>query len=120
MDGSSESSFGAPPVSPRSPPGSLDLYGKRTQMFKVQALEREIGLLQEELKSVEGLQPASVYCKECQAFSLAVYHASPNVSSVAAAWRILLVSSVTIVKDIRAPLATAVSGHSSAYVKSAV
>lgn len=47
MDGSSESSVGAKPVSPRSPPaGSIDLFGKRTQMFKVQALEREIGLLQ--------------------------------------------------------------------------
>ncbi|XWS12160.1 hypothetical protein CRYUN_Cryun37aG0066100 [Craigia yunnanensis] len=68
MDGSSESSFGAPRVSPRSPPGSLDLYGKRTQKFKVQVLERDIGLLQEELKSVEGLHPASRYCKEVDEF----------------------------------------------------
>ncbi|KAK6264298.1 G-protein gamma-like domain - like 3 [Theobroma cacao] len=68
MDGSSEASPGATAVSPRSPPGGLDLYGKRTQMFKVQALEREIGLLQEELKSVEGLQPTSRYCKEVDDF----------------------------------------------------
>lgn len=32
----------APPMRPLSPPGSLDLYGKRRQMVKVQALEREI------------------------------------------------------------------------------
>ncbi|XP_021294881.1 guanine nucleotide-binding protein subunit gamma 3 [Herrania umbratica] len=68
MDGSSESRPEATAVSPRSPPGILDLYGKRTQMFKVHALEREIGLLQEELKSVEGLQPASRYCKEVDDF----------------------------------------------------
>ncbi|OMO66147.1 hypothetical protein COLO4_30738 [Corchorus olitorius] len=68
MGDSSESSFGAPPVSPRSPPGSLDFYGKRTQMVKVQALEREIGLLQDELKSVDGFQPASAYCKEVDDF----------------------------------------------------
>ncbi|KAI9162087.1 hypothetical protein LWI28_023702 [Acer negundo] len=58
-----------PPMSPRSPPGGgLDLYGKRRQMVKVQVLEREIGLLQEELKSVEDLQPASRCCKELNDF----------------------------------------------------
>ncbi|KAK1578153.1 hypothetical protein Q3G72_027961 [Acer saccharum] len=58
-----------PPMSPRSPPeGGLDLYGKRRQMVKVQVLEREIGLLQEELKSVEDLQPASSCCKELNDF----------------------------------------------------
>ncbi|XVF86918.1 hypothetical protein PTKIN_Ptkin18bG0079500 [Pterospermum kingtungense] len=134
MDGSSDcSNFGAKPVSPRSPPGSIDLYGKRTQMFKVQALEREISLLQEELKSVEGLQPASRYCKEvddfvgakqdplvtkCRAFSLAAYHASPNASSVPAARRILLVPSVTNARNIHTRLAVAaVSGGSSISVK---
>ncbi|GLU22478.1 hypothetical protein SLE2022_385500 [Rubroshorea leprosula] len=57
-----------PPMSPRSRPGSLDLYGKRRQMVKVQALEREIHHLQEELKSVEHIQPASRYCKEVDDF----------------------------------------------------
>ncbi|TXG68324.1 hypothetical protein EZV62_003259 [Acer yangbiense] len=58
-----------PPMSPRSPPEvGLDLYGKRRQMVKVQVLEREIGLLQEELKSVEDLQPASRCCKELNDF----------------------------------------------------
>ncbi|CAI0419042.1 unnamed protein product [Linum tenue] len=53
------------PVSPKSPPsGSLDLYGKRRQLVKVQVLEREIALLQEELKAVEILQPASKCCRE--------------------------------------------------------
>ncbi|KAL0410410.1 UNVERIFIED_CONTAM: Guanine nucleotide-binding protein subunit gamma 3 [Sesamum latifolium] len=49
---------------PKSPPEYADLYGKRREMAKVQVLEREIGFLEEELKSVEGLQPASRPCKE--------------------------------------------------------
>ncbi|KAF2323631.1 hypothetical protein GH714_036386 [Hevea brasiliensis] len=53
-----------PPWCPKSPPGCLDLFGKGRQLVKVQILEREIGLLQEELKTVEGLQPASRCCKE--------------------------------------------------------
>lgn len=56
------------PMSPKSPPGSLDLYGKRRQWVKLQVLEREIALLQEELKSIEGLQPASRSCKELDNF----------------------------------------------------
>ncbi|CAI0473179.1 unnamed protein product [Linum tenue] len=53
------------PVSPKSPPsGSLDMYGKRRQLVKVQVLEREIALLQEELKAVDVLQPASKCCRE--------------------------------------------------------
>ncbi|XP_015583997.1 guanine nucleotide-binding protein subunit gamma 3-like isoform X2 [Ricinus communis] len=63
---SSSSSFSA--VCPKSPPGVLDLYGKRRQLVKVQILEREIGLLQEELKSVEDLEPASRSCKELNDF----------------------------------------------------
>ncbi|OAY36400.1 guanine nucleotide-binding protein subunit gamma 3 [Manihot esculenta] len=57
-----------PPLRPKSPPGGLDLFGKRRQLVKVQILEREIGLLQEELKTVEGLQPASSCCKELDDF----------------------------------------------------
>ncbi|XP_027337335.1 guanine nucleotide-binding protein subunit gamma 3-like [Abrus precatorius] len=54
---------------PKSPlPGLVDFHGKRKQLVKIQVLEREIGLLQEELKSLEGLQPASKCCKEVDAF----------------------------------------------------
>ncbi|XP_028240425.1 guanine nucleotide-binding protein subunit gamma 3-like isoform X2 [Glycine soja] len=54
---------------PKSPlPGLVDFHGKRKQMVKIQVLEREIGLLQEELKSLEGLNPASRCCKELDAF----------------------------------------------------
>ncbi|XP_012068866.1 guanine nucleotide-binding protein subunit gamma 3 [Jatropha curcas] len=74
MDGrsnSTSSSSSLPPttpVCPKSPPGGLDLFGKRRQLVKVQILEREIGLLQEELKTIEGLQPASRSCKELEDF----------------------------------------------------
>ncbi|XP_059459349.1 guanine nucleotide-binding protein subunit gamma 3-like isoform X3 [Corylus avellana] len=56
------------PKSPPRPYGRLDSFGKRRQMLKVQVLEREIGLLQEELKSLEGLQPSSRSCKELETF----------------------------------------------------
>ncbi|CAI9286154.1 unnamed protein product [Lactuca saligna] len=46
---------------PKSPP---ELYGKRRELAKVVMLEREIGFLQEELKSTETLQPASYCIKE--------------------------------------------------------
>ncbi|PNY16669.1 guanine nucleotide-binding protein subunit gamma 3-like [Trifolium pratense] len=61
---SSSSVPSLPPPSPKSPPEYPDLYGKRREMAKVQMLEREISFLEEELKSVEGLQPASKCCKE--------------------------------------------------------
>ncbi|KAF1876174.1 hypothetical protein Lal_00006805 [Lupinus albus] len=53
-----------PPPSPKSPPEYPDLYGKRREMARIQMLEREIRFLQEELKHVEGLQPASRCIKE--------------------------------------------------------
>ncbi|KAF4363586.1 hypothetical protein F8388_002127 [Cannabis sativa] len=53
-----------PPPCPKSPPAYPDLYGKRRETAKVQMLEREIGFLQEELKSAERIQPASRCCKE--------------------------------------------------------
>ncbi|TKY54411.1 Guanine nucleotide-binding protein subunit gamma 3 [Spatholobus suberectus] len=53
-----------PPPSPKSPPEYPDLYGKRRDTARVHMLEREITFLEEELKSVEGLQPASRCCKE--------------------------------------------------------
>ncbi|KAI4335201.1 hypothetical protein L6164_013871 [Bauhinia variegata] len=60
-----------PPPSPKSPPEYPDLYGKRREMARVQMLEREISYLEEELKSVQGLQPASRCCKEIAEFVLA-------------------------------------------------
>ncbi|XP_065868730.1 guanine nucleotide-binding protein subunit gamma 3-like isoform X2 [Euphorbia lathyris] len=70
--GSSSSSLSPTPpfCRPKSPPAAsgLDLYGKRRQLVKIQILEREIGLLQEELKSVDELQPASRCCKEVDDF----------------------------------------------------
>ncbi|XP_022843296.1 guanine nucleotide-binding protein subunit gamma 3-like isoform X1 [Olea europaea var. sylvestris] len=56
------------PPRPKSPPEYPDLYGKRRVLAKVQILEREISFLEEELKSVEGLQPASQSCKEIADF----------------------------------------------------
>ncbi|XP_010261832.1 PREDICTED: guanine nucleotide-binding protein subunit gamma 3 [Nelumbo nucifera] len=60
-----------PPPRPKSPPQYPDLYGKRRELLKVQMLEREIGFLEEELKSLEGLQPASRRCKEVHDFLMA-------------------------------------------------
>ncbi|KAL3625295.1 hypothetical protein CASFOL_030749 [Castilleja foliolosa] len=54
-----------PPPQPKSPP---ELYGRRRELAKVQVLEREIGFLEEELKSIEGLQLASRSCKEATDF----------------------------------------------------
>ncbi|KAK6941280.1 hypothetical protein RJ641_026657 [Dillenia turbinata] len=48
-----------PPPCPKSPPEYPDLYGKRRELARVQMLEREISFLEDELKSIEGLQPAS-------------------------------------------------------------
>uniref|UniRef100_A0A7N0V1F9 Uncharacterized protein n=1 Tax=Kalanchoe fedtschenkoi TaxID=63787 RepID=A0A7N0V1F9_KALFE len=53
-----------PPPTPKSPPKYPDLYGKRREAARLQTLNREIGLLQEDLKFVDGLHPASMYCKE--------------------------------------------------------
>ncbi|CAA3009440.1 guanine nucleotide-binding subunit gamma 3 [Olea europaea subsp. europaea] len=57
-----------PPPLPKSPPQYPDLYGKRRELAKVQILEREISFLEEELRSVEGLLPASRSCKEIADF----------------------------------------------------
>ncbi|EPS59517.1 hypothetical protein M569_15289, partial [Genlisea aurea] len=57
-----------PPPRPKSPPEYPDLFGKRRELGKVQMLEREIGFLREELKSIEGIEPASRSCKELADF----------------------------------------------------
>ncbi|KVH92901.1 hypothetical protein Ccrd_005035 [Cynara cardunculus var. scolymus] len=66
MDGGA--SCGSPSMSLVSlPPSSVDyvdLYGKRRQAARVQVLEREIGLLQDEIKSLGGIELASRSCKE--------------------------------------------------------
>ncbi|PIA27644.1 hypothetical protein AQUCO_07600065v1 [Aquilegia coerulea] len=53
---------------PKSPPKYPDMSGRRKELAKVQMLEREIGFLEEELKSCEGLQLASRSCKEVDDF----------------------------------------------------
>ncbi|XP_058108617.1 guanine nucleotide-binding protein subunit gamma 4-like isoform X2 [Magnolia sinica] len=57
-----------PAPTPRSPPRYPDLYGKHRKQAELQVLNREIGFLEEELQSLEGLQPASRCCKENQKF----------------------------------------------------
>ncbi|XP_075474775.1 guanine nucleotide-binding protein subunit gamma 3-like [Primulina tabacum] len=57
-----------PPPRPKSPPEYPDLYGKRRELAKIQILEREIGFLEEELKSADGFQQASRSCKEVAEF----------------------------------------------------
>ncbi|KAI6679745.1 hypothetical protein NL676_033626 [Syzygium grande] len=69
--GCSSSVPSLPPPRPKSPPEYPDLYGKRREAAKVQMLEREIGFLEEELKSLDGLQPASRCCKEVADFVVA-------------------------------------------------
>ncbi|XP_010520536.2 PREDICTED: guanine nucleotide-binding protein subunit gamma 3-like, partial [Tarenaya hassleriana] len=59
------------PPRPKSPPAYPDLYGKRREAARVQMLEREIGLLEAELKFIEGIPPASKYCKEVSDFVVA-------------------------------------------------
>ncbi|CAL9148486.1 guanine nucleotide-binding protein subunit gamma 4-like [Musa acuminata AAA Group] len=49
---------------PRSPRRYTDLCGRHRLQARVQLLSREIGFLEEELQSVEGLQLVSVCCKE--------------------------------------------------------
>ncbi|KAA0055769.1 guanine nucleotide-binding protein subunit gamma 3-like [Cucumis melo var. makuwa] len=57
-----------PPPSPKSPPEYPDLYGKRREIANIQTLEREIGFLEDELKSLQSLQPVSICCKEINDF----------------------------------------------------
>ncbi|GKE34445.1 hypothetical protein Tco_1453767 [Tanacetum coccineum] len=71
MDGSTSNESYSSSMSPvsLSPNSSssfvfVDLYGKRRQIAKVQVLEREIGLLQDEIKSLAELELASRCCKE--------------------------------------------------------
>ncbi|KAK7328808.1 hypothetical protein VNO77_22932 [Canavalia gladiata] len=69
--GTSSMVLSLPLSSPNALKGYQDLYGKRREMARVQMLEREISFLEEELKSSEGLQPASRCCKEITEFVVA-------------------------------------------------
>ncbi|KAJ8635977.1 hypothetical protein MRB53_010244 [Persea americana] len=53
---------------PRSPPKYPDLYGTHRKEAELQRMNREIGFLQDELLSVEGMQSASRCCKEVDDF----------------------------------------------------
>ncbi|KAL8128529.1 hypothetical protein V2J09_017684 [Rumex salicifolius] len=53
-----------PPPCPRSPPTCPDLSGRRREIVKIQLLEREMSLLEGELKLIQGVQLASTCCKE--------------------------------------------------------
>ncbi|XP_071912472.1 guanine nucleotide-binding protein subunit gamma 3-like [Coffea arabica] len=69
--GSTAKAPSLPPPRPKSPPEYPDLYGKRRELAKVQMLEREIRFLEDELKFVEGLQPASRSCKDVADYATA-------------------------------------------------
>ncbi|XP_019414300.1 PREDICTED: guanine nucleotide-binding protein subunit gamma 3-like [Lupinus angustifolius] len=57
-----------PLMSPKEPLELQELYRKRREVARFQMLEREISFLQEELKSSEGLQKASICCQEITNF----------------------------------------------------
>ncbi|XP_020571360.1 keratin-associated protein 4-6-like [Phalaenopsis equestris] len=67
MDGTAPVVLKAAP-SPKSPPRYPDFCGRRRLQLEVQILNREIGFLEEELQSLEGLQPVSRCCKEFEEF----------------------------------------------------
>ncbi|XP_074579145.1 uncharacterized protein LOC141835677 [Curcuma longa] len=54
----------APAPLPRSPPRMPDLCGRHCLQAQLLLLTREIAFLEEEIQSIEGLQPASACCKE--------------------------------------------------------
>ncbi|CAA7395627.1 unnamed protein product [Spirodela intermedia] len=57
-----------PAPSPKSPPRYPDFCGRHRLQAEVQILNREIGFLEEELQSLDDLQPASRSCKEVNEF----------------------------------------------------
>ncbi|WOL06536.1 hypothetical protein Cni_G15270 [Canna indica] len=54
--------------SPKSPPRYPDLCGRRRLQLELQILNREIGFLEEELQSLEGIQHVSRWCKQVNDF----------------------------------------------------
>ncbi|XP_078432928.1 uncharacterized protein LOC144704386 isoform X2 [Wolffia australiana] len=63
---------------PVSPPRYPDLCGKHRLQVEIYILNREIGFLEEELQSLDSLQPASKSCKQLCDFVGA--HADPLIS----------------------------------------
>ncbi|XP_074586282.1 guanine nucleotide-binding protein subunit gamma 3-like isoform X1 [Curcuma longa] len=53
---------------PRSPPRIPDLCGRQRLTAHLHLLSREIAFLEEEIQSIEGLQPASMCCKEVEEY----------------------------------------------------
>ncbi|XP_042386163.1 guanine nucleotide-binding protein subunit gamma 3-like [Zingiber officinale] len=53
---------------PRSPPRMPDLCGRHCLQAQLLLLTREIAFLEEEIQSIEGIQPASVCCKEVEEY----------------------------------------------------
>ncbi|XP_021716545.1 guanine nucleotide-binding protein subunit gamma 3-like [Chenopodium quinoa] len=77
---------------PKSPPS---LYAKRRHQAKLQVLEREIGFLEEELKSLDNVQPTSRSCKEINDFVatkpdplITVNQQKSSQSDCSCSWRI--------------------------------
>ncbi|KAI0494549.1 hypothetical protein KFK09_024687 [Dendrobium nobile] len=67
MEGAAQVAVKTAP-SPKSPPKYPDFCGRRRLQLEVQILNREIGFLEEELQSLEGLQTVSRSCKEVEEF----------------------------------------------------
>ncbi|XP_057842968.1 guanine nucleotide-binding protein subunit gamma 3 isoform X3 [Cryptomeria japonica] len=53
---------------PKTPPRHPDIHGKYRKQAELKHLDQEISLLEEELRSLEGLPPASRCCKEVEEF----------------------------------------------------
>ncbi|CAN6312400.1 unnamed protein product [Urochloa humidicola] len=53
---------------PKSPPASPDPCGRHRLQLAVDALNREIGFLEGEISSIEGVHTASRCCKEVDEF----------------------------------------------------
>ncbi|KAK4798074.1 hypothetical protein SAY86_030400 [Trapa natans] len=100
-----------PPPRPRSPPEYPDLYGKRREAARVQMLEREIRFLEEELKSVSSLQPASRACKEVADFVAAnsdpLIHTTQKKRKSRRFWKWLSRSGFSFLASIAVPVARA-------------
>ncbi|XP_042413323.1 guanine nucleotide-binding protein subunit gamma 3-like isoform X2 [Zingiber officinale] len=57
-----------PPPQPRSPPRIPDLCGRQRLQAHLHLLRGQIAFLEEEIQSIEGLQPASMCCKEVEEY----------------------------------------------------
>ncbi|KAH9298576.1 hypothetical protein KI387_030258, partial [Taxus chinensis] len=53
---------------PKTPPRHPDIHGKYRKQAELNHLDKEISLLEEELRSLEGIPQASKCCKEVEEF----------------------------------------------------